>query len=406
MAGLAPAGAAADEPGSDEREGPPPKVELVLDVSGSMRARDVGGRTRIAVAKQAFNDVIDAMPEEVHLGIRTLGADYAGEDKEKGCRDSEQLFPVGQVRRTEAKTAVAALAPTGFTPIGYALKGAVRDLGDGEGSRRIVLITDGEDSCGLPDPCDVARELAARGTHLTVDTLGLTGDAEVRQQLSCIAEATGGTYTAVQDQDQFSDRLNQLVRRPLQTPLEDPEPVAGAERCVQAPELAPGVYSDREEFGEHRWYRVPLDAGRELRASVSVGVDRAVDRDYGVLLRAVGQDGTELVRGSEAGGGRTDVLSTGARYPWRGEQERAVCLEVSNSFSAPDGIKRTPGLPLELTVDEVAAPDSAGDMAYFGLARGWVPLLVLTLAGLLAGLLWGLLGRLREPTRNSAGEAR
>ncbi|MCF2435486.1 VWA domain-containing protein [Streptomyces thinghirensis] len=58
----------------------------MLDVSGSMRTRDIDGGTRMAAAKQAFNEVLDATPEEVRLGIRTLGADYPGDDRKTGCR--------------------------------------------------------------------------------------------------------------------------------------------------------------------------------------------------------------------------------------------------------------------------------------------------------------------------------
>ncbi|MFE5867284.1 VWA domain-containing protein [Streptomyces roseifaciens] len=399
--GIAPANAA-DGPPKDS-----PKVELVLDVSGSMRAQDVdgGSRTRMAAAKQAFNEVIDAVPADVRLGIRTLGANYAGDDKELGCRDSKQLYRVGPVDRTEAKTAVATLQPTGWTPIGYALRGADQDLGTDGGTRRIVLITDGEDSCGQPDPCDVARELAAKGTHLTIDTLGLAQDDKTREQLSCIAEATGGTYSTVRHTKELSGRIKQLVRR-AETPVETPKPVNGADACSKAPEIGAGLWTDRETFSEHRWYRVNVKPGQELRTSVSIGADRAVDRDYGVLVRAVGEGGQELVRGAESGSGRTDVISSGLRYPYGqagdkdkakedGKEPRTVCLEVSSSFSAPAGVKRDPGLPVELAVDLVDAPDDPSDLAAFGLGRGWVLLAVLALTGLIAGLVWGWVSRWR-----------
>ncbi|MEU3751657.1 VWA domain-containing protein [Streptomyces olivoreticuli] len=392
--GIAPA-SAADGPSKDS-----PKVELVLDVSGSMRARDVDGQSRMAAAQQAFNEVIDAVPGGVRLGIRTLGANYPGDDKEIGCRDSKQLYPVGPVDRTEAKAAVATLRPTGWTPIGYALRGADQDLGTDKGTRRIVLITDGEDSCGQPDPCDVARELAAKGTHLTIDTLGLAHDDKTREQLTCIAEATGGTFTSVQHTDQLSGKIKQIVRR-ADTPVETPKPVEGAAECAKAPEVGAGIWTDRETFSDHRWYRVKVKPGQELRTSVSVGADRAVDRDYGVLVRAVGENGQELVRGSDAGSGRTDVMSSGLRYPVakakdkNDKEARTVCLEVSNSFSAPPSVKRDPGLPLELAVDLVKAPDNPSDLAAFGLGRGWVLLAVLAVTGLLAGLVWGWLSRWR-----------
>ncbi|WP_030766601.1 VWA domain-containing protein [Streptomyces albidoflavus] len=385
---------------------PAPKVELVLDVSGSMKTRDIDGQSRMSAAKQAFNDVIDAVPEEVELGIRTLGADYPGEDRARGCKDTRQLYPVGPIDRTEAKTAVATLSPTGWTPIGPALLGAADDLdGDEGGSRRIVLISDGEDTCGPLDPCEVAREIAAKGVDLVIDTLGLVPNAKIRQQLSCIAGATGGTYTAVQHKEDLSDKVKQLVDRAAD-PVVTPVPVEGAAACADAPKIEPGLYTDRQPLGTHRWYRVDVLPGQELRASVSVAADRPLADDYGVLLRAVTAHGRELVRGSEAGSGRTDVISSGLRHPER-EREDAdtdkpaatpVCLEVSNSFapaSAKAADASAPGMPLELTVDVVDGPSDASDTAAFGLGRGWWLLGVLVLAGFLGGLIFGWLSRWR-----------
>ncbi|PVC69667.1 VWA domain-containing protein [Streptomyces sp. CS081A] len=399
-AALLPTHAAADAPTAKE----PPKVELVLDVSGSMRAQDIDGKSRMAAAKQAFNEVLDAVPQEVQLGIRTLGADYPGQDRKQGCKDTRQLYPVGPLDRTEAKTAVATLAPTGWTPIGPALLGAAKDLEGGDATRRIVLITDGEDTCAPLDPCQVAREIAAKGIHLVIDTLGLVPDAKTRQQLTCIAEATGGTYTSVRRTEELSRRVRQLVDRAAD-PVVTPVATRGAARCADAPELKPGLYTDRESFGEHRWYRVDLLPGQELRASVSVSADRAVNNDYGVLLRAVTRHGREITRGSEAGDGRTDVMSTGLRYP-KPELDgtdsddakpaaETVCLQVSNSFSAPPSVKTTPGMPIELTVDVVDGPATASDAASFGLGRGWWLLGALVLTGFLAGLIWGWLSRWR-----------
>ncbi|MFE2323060.1 VWA domain-containing protein [Streptomyces sp. NPDC059385] len=397
--GLFPASAGAADGTTKE----PPKVGLVLDVSGSMRATDIDGQSRMAAAKQAFNEVIDAVPNEVRLGIRTLGATYPGEDKALGCKDTKQLYPVGPLNRTEAKTAVATLAPTGWTPIGPALLAAAQDLDGGDATKRIVLITDGEDTCAPLDPCEVARDIAAKGIHLTIDTLGLVPDAKTRAQLTCIAEATGGTYTSVQHKDQLSGRVRQLVDRAAD-PVVNPVATEGAKQCEGAPLLKPGLYSDRETFGEHRWYRVEVLPGQELRASASIASDRAVNRDYGILLRATTVHGREIVRGSEAGDGRTDVISTGLRYP-KAEVDGAdsdtkpaaetVCVQVSNSFSAPASVKTTPGMPVELTVELVDGPDEASDAAAFGLGRGWWLLGALTIVGLLAGLVWGWVSRWR-----------
>ncbi|MER6027586.1 VWA domain-containing protein [Streptomyces sp. NPDC001851] len=384
---------------ADETQAAAPKVELVLDVSGSMRTRDIDGGSRMAAAKQAFNEVLDATPQEVELGIRTLGANYRGNDRKEGCKDTARLYPVGPLNRTEAKTAVATLQPTGWTPIGPALLKAADDLNGGAGSRRIVLISDGEDTCQPLDPCEVAREIAAKGIGLTIDTLGLVPDAKTRDQLSCIADATGGTYTDVRHKEELSDRVGQLVDRAAD-PVVTPVATEGAAQCEKAPTLKSGLYTDRAEFGQQRWYKVEVAPGKELRASVSVADDRAVNPDYGVLLRAVTERGREIVRGEAAGTGRTDVISTGLRYPKPGSDDdnapaETVCLQVTDSFSAAAGVKTTPGLPLELTVDVVDGPSGHHDVASFGLGRGWWLLGALVLTGFLAGLLWGWLSRWR-----------
>ncbi|WP_369173570.1 VWA domain-containing protein [Streptomyces sp. R28] len=396
-AGIAfPAGANADETTATA-----PKVDLVIDVSGSMRAKDIDGQSRMAAAKQAFNEVLDATPEEVRLGIRTLGANYPGDDRKTGCKDTAQLFPVGPLDRTEAKTAVATLTPTGWTPIGPALLKAAEDLDGGEGSKRIVLISDGEDTCAPLDPCEVAREIAAKGIGLTIDTLGLVPNTKLRQQLSCIAEATGGTFTSVEHTDELADKVNQLVDRAAD-PVVTPVATTGADQCAKAPTLNSGLYTDREEFGQQRWYRVKVPHGWELRASVSAAADRELNPAYGLLLRAVTERGREIVRGEAAGNGRTDVISTGLRYP-KAEQEdvegevapETVCLQVTHSFSPASGVKTTPGLPLEMTIDVVHGPDRSSDVASFGLGRGWWLLGALILTGFLAGLVWGWLSRWR-----------
>lgn len=399
MIGPAPALADRDTPVE------PPKVELVLDVSGSMRATDIDGRSRISVAQQAFNEVVDALPDETELGIRVLGATYPGDDKEQGCQDTQQIVPVGPVDRVQAKAAVSTLRPTGYTPVGLALRLAAEDLGTGSTARRIVLITDGEDTCAPPDPCEVARELAAQGTKLVVDTLGLAPDEKVRQQLLCIAAATGGTYTAAQSADELTGRIKQLVDRAQDTHTVTPAVVAGTSVCADAPLLGAGVYSDRETFSEHRWYRVPMYPGQELRASVSVALDRPVNPDHAVLLRAVATDGRELVRGVDAGSGRTDVVSAGLRWSAGEEPEdepsptpsttpeaeaTIVCLVVSNAFAPQPGTQTSPGMPVELTVDMVASSPAP---AAPDLGRGVVLLVLLTVAGLLAGLASGVLTR-------------
>lgn len=184
-------------------------------------------------------------------------------------------------------------------------------------------------------------------------------------------------------------------------------PVAteGAAQCTAAPQLKAGVYTDRELFSENRWYRVDVPSGQELRASVSISADRAVNADYGVLLRGVTTHGREIVRDDEGGTGRTDVVSAGIRYPKPHADSdtppETVCLQVGNSFSAAPSVKTTPGLPVELSIDLVDSPDQPSDVAFFGLGRGWWLLGTLAVSGAVLGLLSGWVSRWRLNTRRT-----
>ncbi|WP_042365829.1 VWA domain-containing protein [Streptacidiphilus neutrinimicus] len=437
---------------TDNTAQPPPKVELILDVSGSMRTPDIGGMSRISAAQHALDEVVDALPDQDQVGLRTLGATYPGNNKAVGCKDTQLMVPIGPLNRVEMKTDVATLRPLGWTPIGLALRDAAKDLGVDSSSRHIVLVTDGEDDCAPPDPCDVARALAADGTHLTVDTLGLTEDDKVRRQLSCIAQATGGTYTEVRTEGELSTRLTQLVQSGTTQAAAPPAPTTGTDACATAPVLRPGVWTDRQNPQQESWYRVAVPAGQELRASASIAIDRPVAPHYDITMRATTADGRELARGAGASSGRNDVVSTGLRAqapvadasassagsdssassasataadttsaaptgstPTDGTTagptgspstdttatttgsatDGMVCLSVANALSVTTvGAGNQPGFPVELSIDVVPGASASGGGAQW-LGSGWALVGLLALIGLVSGLIFGWLARWR-----------
>lgn len=395
---------AAADPDNGPSNAPPPKVDLVLDLSGSMNQNDAGGETRIQAAKRAFNTILDSLPADALIGLRVLGQGNPGQNKVVGCKETLQLAPVGKPDKAAMKSAVAAQNPTtGWTPIALALQEAAKDLGGDQGSRRIILITDGEDSCAPPNPCEVARQLAAQGLNLVIDTLGLVPDEKTRAQLTCIAAATGGTYTSANNAQELSERVTQLVDRAVVKAEEVtiPTTVKGSPNgCADAPLLGPGVYTDRIAFEQHLWYKIPQLPGQELRASATVGIDRAVARDYDATITAVTEDGRDLARHTDAGSGRMDGQSAGLRYslPKKGDDApepkdaRITCLMVSTAFNAQAGVPREPGMPVELLVDLVGASDAQASDTH-GLGRGWIFFGVLAGVGLVGGLLFGWLAR-------------
>ena len=358
----------ADDGGADS-PAEPPKVELVLDVSGSMRARDIDGRSRMSVAQQAFNEVVDALPAETQLGIRVLGRRPTPAAKELGCRDTQQLVPVGPMDRVEAKAAIATLRPTGFTPIGLA--SARRPATSAPGRRR-------GGSCSSP----TARTPAHRPTPARwpahwphrAPTWSWTPSGSPRTRRSANSSSASPTRPAAPTRrsapEELTGRIKQLVERAARHYQQTPPRWPGASSAPTRRCSTPGVYTDRERFSEHRWYRVRGPApGQELRASVSLALDRQLNPDYGVLLRAVvaGRSGTRPRhrRGQwphRRDVGRPALVGTAGKAdaspPIRRRVRPADGLPGRQQLLLRPRLRRTaPGMPLELTIDLV--PSSA-----------------------------------------------
>ncbi|MDO5500755.1 MAG: VWA domain-containing protein [Propionibacteriaceae bacterium] len=200
--------------GTSPTQAPSPAlpVILVIDSSGSMAAPDMGGgTTRLAAAQQAAKDFVAGLPAGTEVALVTYG-DTAPEDaplSPETCADVTIRRPLGAVT-PEYGADIDHLAPRGWTPTSAALSKAAEAAPDGPA--QIVLITDGEDSCAPPDPCETAAALADRG--LVVSAIGVRASSA---QLECIARRGGGTYVT-------ADSAAQLTRRI--TAFEDPAEAA------------------------------------------------------------------------------------------------------------------------------------------------------------------------------------
>ncbi|MDO5495796.1 MAG: VWA domain-containing protein [bacterium] len=237
----APAGAATTpSPDSDTHAG---KLVLVLDASGSMEWEDASGGPRIEAAKTALHSVIDSLPEDANVGFRVFGATEVGLENPASCEDSQLLVPIGAANKDALRAATEQYAPFGETPIGYALQQAAADLGT-EGQRSILLVSDGESNC-QPDPCEVARELAADGIDLTINTVGMNVEGAARDHLQCVASATGGTYFDASDAETLTQAMDTLALRAFRPFGISGTPVQGTTAIFGAPTLTPGEqYTD------------------------------------------------------------------------------------------------------------------------------------------------------------------
>lgn len=325
---------------------------VIMDVSGSMDRTDPSGTTLMDGARQAVRDFVGGVPDEVEVGLRLYGSEYAGDVEAQGCRDTRLAVPIAPASESGADivTAVERAKPTGFTPIGYSLTQAADDF-TVDDFRAIVLVSDGEDTCGTPAPCQAAKQLARGGIKVRIDTVGLflqDNDA-ARKQLECIADATGGTYVPANDTAALTEQLSAVSSRAISSFRATGEEVVGGPAQTQATPIETGTtYVDDILKGEARWYSFDLVEGQEV--TITATDDGSVAYGCCLSYSFLEPDGDQIARDSGYNDGNTantyvigstsddGVGSTGTHY-------FSVTLEDSTSDEEYGAV------PLEFTVE-------------------------------------------------------
>jgi Ca-activated chloride channel family protein len=163
---------------------------------------------RIDAAKIAARGLIDGLPDDATAALETYGTSTGSTDAEQavGCTDVKTLIPLGKLDRDQMHAQIGALRASGYTPITLALRTAAAQLPTDGSAQAIVLVSDGEDTCGTP-PCAAAKELKQAHPGLTISTVGFKTDGPASEQLNCIATATGGVFVQAQNASQLAARL-------------------------------------------------------------------------------------------------------------------------------------------------------------------------------------------------------
>lgn len=344
-------------------------VMVVLDASGSMKQADAPG-PRIDAAKRAVTELVAALPDDARVGLTAYGTGTGSSaaEKARGCRDITQLVPVDRLDRAAFGRAVGGLRASGYTPIGESLRAAARGL-PAEGPRSIVLVSDGEDTCAPPPPCQVAEQLKKAGLDLVVHTIGFKVGAAARAQLTCIASATGGSYREATSGAALGAELTSGVKRAIRPYGAVGTPIRGGASPATAPAVRPGQYLDTYERGGRsagddgttKYYAVQLTPGDtpHFSATLAPPALRADSVDALVVrLNIVDADGDSCGPSGTAGidiavfgkvSARTAVLNPPpvGDGSWRescSAGDRPLYLQVVRAGDA----YRTQQLPLEL----------------------------------------------------------
>jgi len=207
--------------GGIERQGGPVNILLIMDCSYSMKEKLGGQEQKLEAAKLVLQNALARIPSDVNLGLRVFGQGYMATGFKMipgiDCRQTALLVPLGQGNRRSIIEKVRNLKPFGMTPLEYALRQAAEDDFVGvQGTKTIILITDGADTCG-GDPCRFIQMLPSLGIKIKVDVVGLDlkKDHSARAQLNCITEASGGKYYDVNTAAQLIESVSNSVNKAI-----------------------------------------------------------------------------------------------------------------------------------------------------------------------------------------------
>lgn len=336
---------------------------LVLDSSGSMSEAAGDGRTRMAAAKDALNDLVGTLPASSNVGLRVYGA-----TQDTGCDDTTLVAPVAPLDRGGLRRQIRGFQPRGDTPIGPSLQAAAEDLADAPGRRTVVLVSDGEDTCSPPTPCEVARDLAAQGVDLRVEAIGFQVGAAARRELACVAKVTGGSYHDAPDARALSGQIQALSLRAFRSYEPLGAPITGTPDAASAPPMAPGAWVDELAPGESRSYAVDATAGAVpvVNAALIAGATQPrLGGPENLVVTLSDPDGNECARGSASQTSQTFTAAATVTGPRASAGSGDPCTEpgprvltVSRQLTSGQGTNT-----VELLFSEIGEPDPAAEPA-------------------------------------------
>lgn len=198
-----------------------PVVELIFDASWSMtlppesdaeadRLTADDPNSRIAIARDSVIEVIETLPEGVPIALRAFG----NNTEPLGCQ-TELLRPLQPLDRSDMTATIGVIEPSfnANTHIAASLLQVPNDLAEAEGAITVVLLTDGQETCG-GNVAGAIQSLRNQGIEVVVDVVGFAVNTDnLRAQFESWADIGGGDYYEASDTDGLATAL-ELAFRP------------------------------------------------------------------------------------------------------------------------------------------------------------------------------------------------
>ena len=213
-------------------------VEIILDASGSMLKKQNGQR-RIDIAKQALETLIDeTLPDKASVAIRAFG-----HIKADSC-DGEIVLPLSPLNKQQALRTINSVTPKNLakTPIAASLEMVEKDLAMVDGMRKVILVTDGEETCN-GDPEQVIKSLKEKGINVQINIVGFAiDDFGLKQTFQKWAELGNGRYFDANDKQELAKTIQEATKRTYQVLTPEDRVISSGTVNGSPIDLLPGKY--------------------------------------------------------------------------------------------------------------------------------------------------------------------
>ncbi len=214
--------AAAETAPLSSTKGVRPAAMVVLDASSSMNAK-TGGVSKIVSLRTELGQAVAAYGDRLSFGLVAFG-----HRKASNCADSEIVAKPGELTAETQNKLLGKIKPKGQAPIAAAVSDAAKGA-QAQDRLDIVLIADSGDSCGA-DLCSTAAAMKEKAPGLRVHVIGFGGKEQELKPLSCLAEATGGTFAAAAKASELKQVLATVLDAVVSPPLASPQTAATGDR--------------------------------------------------------------------------------------------------------------------------------------------------------------------------------
>ncbi len=219
-------------------------IEVILDASGSMLQKQEGKR-RIEIARETLVSLVtETIPAGTPFALRVFGHREAD-----SCRTDLEV-PLAPLTPSSLVPVIEEINAINLakTPIADSLAAVSSDLAGVTGERIVILLTDGEETCG-GDPALAIRELRTAGTEVRINIVGYAiEDEDLKHSFESWAALGGGRYLNAPSAKELSEAMKRALAVPYKV-YDGDKLVASGVSGGESHTLPPGDYTLRFSRG-------------------------------------------------------------------------------------------------------------------------------------------------------------